>query len=180
MQVGRPWWRCVTIDSAGVPKGGRFGRVAWFAEQVKRYGLTLCWSRLHGCFGLMSRRAPGKWTWHMHFRQGGVGSDITPLTREVLGLILWMRRQTKGRTVAETQGMLAQIEADEKARVQAEYDELGEHTTQEAVEETWLERGYRTPIVMPLPKKVELYPRAARRRAQRARRKLIVTPGEVN
>lgn len=61
-RVGPEQWHCVSIDSAGVPHGGRFGHVDDFARKASQHGLTLCWSRFHNRFGLVTRRGT-RWTW---------------------------------------------------------------------------------------------------------------------
>ena len=66
MRAGYPHWRCVTSDTAGVPTGGRYGRVRYFERRLNRVGLKLAWSRLHCGFGVYSQQGPGQYIWHMN------------------------------------------------------------------------------------------------------------------
>lgn len=54
--AGYEHWHMVTPDTAGVPHGGPFGDVDGFAAKAAEAGLLVCWSRMHNCFGLYSKR----------------------------------------------------------------------------------------------------------------------------
>ena len=88
MRIGPEHWMCVTPDTSGVPTGGRWGNPEWFGKQMKKIGLTLCWSRMHGNFGIMRMIAPGRWVWQMHCRRGGAGTDPVPLGGELLKFVV--------------------------------------------------------------------------------------------
>ena len=59
MRIGDTEWQWVSLDSAGVPHGGPYGNVEWFAEQVRKIGLDLAWSRMYRAFFLYRKRRDG-------------------------------------------------------------------------------------------------------------------------
>jgi hypothetical protein len=88
MRVGPDHWNAVSIDSAGVPHGGRWGYVDWFAKRLKHYGLTLCWQRSWGCFAVV-RNNGGRWTWLRHCSVGGAANRPWRLGYHSLALLLY-------------------------------------------------------------------------------------------
>ena len=59
MLVGRKRWKLVSIDTAGVPQGGAYGKVRWFSENAKKHGLYIGWSRAVRWFVVFSKRGSG-------------------------------------------------------------------------------------------------------------------------
>lgn len=86
MRIGPSHWRWVSIDSAGVPHGGPYGRVRDWANVLSRHGLTVGWSRLHRCFGVCSHRGK-RWVCHMLLQRTSGGP--IPFTRKLINLLLY-------------------------------------------------------------------------------------------
>jgi len=111
-RVGPDNWNCVSIDSAGVPRGGRYGRPAWFAQKLKRYGLSLCWSRSWNSFALV-RKKGGRWTFLRHLANGGMANHPWRLGPNALALILY----TWNRFGEQTPAMIAHMEQEAQKRL---------------------------------------------------------------
>jgi len=65
-RVGPERFWCVSLDTAGVPHGGRYGDVAEFDAFCRGCGLTLAWNRFKGRFAVLSRRGQ-RWTYQLDF-----------------------------------------------------------------------------------------------------------------
>lgn len=151
MQIGPRHWRWVSTDSTGVPHGGPYGSVDWFADKARRHGLHLAWSRLRQCFALYTRRGPERVICQKLLARDDNYAAI-PLNAEVLSLILniweWNSRLSK-RTIEES---MRQISADEKYRLAVERQKMFEELEKPIMDAAYLKTGQRTPNIMVLPK----------------------------
>ena len=115
----------VSTDTAGVPKGGPYGNVAWFEEEAKNHGLGLAWSRIWNCFALYTQPGPCRIVGQDLCMRKDNGKPI-PLCRDYLNLILWLwdhaEKQTHETVAASLNRMRAKKKAceDEERRVFAE------------------------------------------------------------
>lgn len=177
MRIGRPWWNIVDVDAPGVPRGMRWGDVEQFRDCCEQEGLVLGWSLPWRNFVILQRPAPAKFVFLMHCRQGGIESDVIPLTRDYWDAIMYLWSRMKNVPASHTIGVLGAIEKQRKEEsVRAMLAEQ-EATREDVMESLWLERGYRTPKVAALPKKVvPKTKRARRRKVLRGRRRKLVLP----
>ena len=84
MMVGPPGWRAVSIDAAGVPTGGAYGSVRWFAAECERVHLKVAWSRLHEAFIIYSELGPTKLVCQYLCQRNGRPIPLSPD-------LLWVR-----------------------------------------------------------------------------------------
>lgn len=184
MRIGPEHWRTVTPDTAGVPTGGRWGNPGWFGRRLKQAGLTLCWSRLHGDFGIIRHVGAGKWTWQMHCRKGGPGSDPIPLGGELLKFVLSLWNEAKNQTADDMMRQIRQAEAEHRQRQQEEQNRYLAGAMPEAVDYMELARGHRSArIIVPLssmgkPVGLRRDFHARQRARVRTRRRAILTQGD--
>lgn len=152
MRIGPEHWHCVSLDTAGVPHGGRYGRVEWVAQRMARHGLTLCWQSRDHRFGVASRRG-GQWIWQCLLTKGFTPQgDPLYLNDEVLFLLLhWWG---KYKTLAP-EAVIAQMNYDRdayrKRLVNERYAMLSD-TRKDRISKTQLLTGRRGPKVFSAPK----------------------------
>jgi len=175
MRIGLPEWQCVSVDSAGVPSGGKWGRPDWFAKKLKAVGLTLVWSRLHKNFGIARRAAPGRYIWQMHCCKGGAGSTPIPLGRELLRWVLTMWNEAKRRDTGEINRKIAANKAKEKYDAMVAEATFHQDSRKEVENYVDFHQGYRSPRVT-----VALGEKAQRARQKRLRRRQIIATVGAN
>jgi len=115
MIAGYPHWRCVTTESAGVPTGGKYGRVRWFEAELNRMGLKLAWSRMYCAFGIYSQRGPGRYVWQMNLWNFDWGKRRTTpklLEESLLFLVLYAWRRHCQMSSATIKESLQQMSRD--------------------------------------------------------------------
>jgi len=159
MRIGNPEWQLVSLDTAGVPHGGPFGRVGDFVEQAKKRSLYVAWSRLWKCFVIYTKMRR-KVVFQMLCRKPGSGAPIA-LGRGFLWYLCYLRDHfcrlgDKNLMEANNSIVEAQREIRRKAS-EAARDEIYPMRN-DIIRATALRRGQRGPRVMSMPKgKVRLW-----------------------
>ena len=90
--IGHPDDGLITIDSPGIPMGGKYGDPIGFAKRAKKHGLLLAWSVLWDCFVCYTQTPDGMVRVQWLFNRNG-GLDIQPIRDEHLDVFLFMREQ---------------------------------------------------------------------------------------
>jgi len=141
----------VSIDSAGVPHGGRYGKPDWFARELEKKGLMLCWSRPFRCFSLVRRRG-GRWTFLRHLVKGGIGSAPWRLDRRALWLILYMWNRFGEEITSAVQAMTDRVRRDEVRRKYHDTQERIEAMRKPTIEAWRYDTGRQAPKILSLPR----------------------------
>lgn len=149
MRAGPEHWHLVTLDTAGVPHGGRYGDVAWFADAAAAEGLRLGWNRLWRCFGVYSVRRRK----HYFELLCKKGNDPIPLSRHLLSMLVAVRRFASRQTEGTICGWIAakereRREALERERMRGLYERLADHARESLIRRRILTRK----VYFPAPK----------------------------
>ena len=92
MRIGPERWLWVSIDSVGVPTGGKYGQPRLLAEMIEPLGLELAWSWLYKCFTLYEVRSDQRIIDHFHFRRP-IGLTTIPVTPFWFEVFRFMRER---------------------------------------------------------------------------------------
>ena len=143
MRVGPKRWWMVSIDSSGVPTGGRYGNVRRFARRAGRHGLKVCWSVLHHCFGIYTQEGPNTYTFQLLWRDAQT-NEAKPLSDKLLWylLYLWNQKCREGSRILE-QAYKGVIEKRNQEIAKAKYEAMTRHA-REVGREARIQSGKRT------------------------------------
>ncbi len=148
MRIGPDRWYWVSIDSVGVPTGGKYGQPRLLAEMIEPLGLKLAWSWLHKCFTLYEVRPDQRILDHFHFRRPDDRTTI-PVTPFWFEVFRFMRERWGSAEMRKAIPMQAAKE-DYEARLEQEAEmEAMRGPVMDGVE---LDMGLRTPkaqIIVP-------------------------------
>jgi len=152
MRIGPENWHWLTIDTAGVPSGGKYGDVRQFAELIAAEGWKLAWNQLWKHFVMYEELPDGSLVPHMHFVNWATGAVI-PVREAHVGVFRHMREKHADKATVE---MAIKAELDGPARRAREMAEAEraerEARRPEIIRATDLSLGLSTPrmqIIVP-------------------------------
>lgn len=150
MRVGPESYCWQDIASAGVPRGGQFGRPSAMAKRLRRHGMYLAWSWTWKCFDVYTRARSGKLT--MQWRCWKQGRPL-PLTDEFVDLMIYLKRDMVAHRSNESMAkFFNQQQAELKYEQMVEQRKYTEMMRNDVLHATDLATGARTPatsIIVP-------------------------------
>lgn len=90
MRIGPEWWHWVSIDTPGVPTGGKYGDARRFEQKIAPHGLKLAWKQDYDCFVMYEVRPNEEYVPHVTFLDWETMEPI-PLRDEQIRVFLAMR-----------------------------------------------------------------------------------------
>lgn len=149
MRIGPEIWHWVSINTAGVPTGGvRYGNVRRFIQSIARYGWKLAWHDIWKCFILYTqegRTITPQWWFFNHRTQVPV-----PVSDEWVRILRYLQVNRPDAPTMER--AFQQVEAQTRCEEAQERERELDDGMPEAVDESLLNLGLRTPrlsLVMP-------------------------------
>ncbi len=139
----------VTLNSPGVPSGGRYGDPRGFAKRGARYGFKLAWDTLWERFFMYSVDRDGVIIPHWPFSKDG-GLTPQPITDEHLAVFIDLQQRYPG--IKKTKERLHQMETEEKAKAQRAAKEEYDAIEDEVMRKVDLKMRLKTPntsIIVP-------------------------------
>ncbi len=138
----------VSLDTAGVPQGGRYGDVRRFSSRAARYGIHVGWSRAREAFIVYTRRGRKFICQQLCVRPDGEPVPLGEAYLQVLrhlrdkfakctgsAINEWIRRQKREQTEATLHQMSSQRRDMAK----------------DVMNEMWREKGYETRPLISIP-----------------------------
>ncbi len=144
MVIGPERWRWVSIDTPGVPTGGKYGNVEEFVKLIEPHGWKLAWSKVWNCFCLYEERPDGTIADLMHFVYPN-GEPI-PLSPDWIDVFKFLREEYAG---TDFMTALAQLDAEMQYEANREYERQMAETLPEAQRAWELDHGAARRIVVP-------------------------------
>ena len=142
MRIGPENWHWVSIDSIGVPTGGRYGHPEQVAREIEPLGYHLAWSQLFHAFVLYSvgtdHRIRCEWTFYN-------AKDLIPIPvlPEWITILQHMKEHAAGENVTD---FLLKLEADVKYQQACDEEAETQAMANDVMQATELDLG-RTPTV---------------------------------
>ncbi|KKM07840.1 hypothetical protein LCGC14_1729880 [marine sediment metagenome] len=123
-RIGPDYWHWTTVDTPGVPTGGKYGDVDAFVKLIEPHGFKLAWSQIWDCFCLYEEVGTGKILDHWHF----IGRPTVPiaLDKDWLDVFLELRETAPRGTslIAEMAKVAAEQKYLDQCEEEAMYAEL--------------------------------------------------------
>jgi len=140
MRIGPEKWRWVSIDTIGVPTGGRYGHPEQVAKEIEPLGYQLAWSQLFGAFVLYTVGADQRIRHEFTFYNA---KDLIPIPvlPEWITILQAIKEDAVGRNVTD---FLLNLEADVKYQQACEDEADDEAMAHDVMQATELDMG-RTP-----------------------------------
>ena len=153
MRIGPARWRMVDLNTAGVPSGGKYGNVRWFAKKAARHGLKVGWCQIPKCFGIYTEDGPGRFTFQLQWRNQATG-EAKPLTSELLWLLIYIwdhHCRSTEKTIQQAYTDMARRAKEQEAK---ERYEIASATAGDVAKETAYMTGQATRPLISIPKLV--------------------------
>ncbi len=148
MRIGPEQWHWVSIDTVGVPTGGKYGDVQRFAAKIAPHGLKLAWKQQWDCFVMYEVRGD-EYIPHVTFKDWSTMKPI-PVRDEHIRTFLAMRKLYPTQPTIEF--AMKQHDAKLKYEKQVEMRQAREDRREALMRATDLSMGFVTPralIVVP-------------------------------
>jgi len=142
MRIGPEKWRWVSIDTLGVPSGGRYGHPAQVAREVEPLGYKLAWSQRFNAFVLYSVGADQRIRCEFTFYNAKDMIPI-PVLPEWITILQHMKEHAVGENVTD---FLLKLEAEVKYQQVCEDEAEDEAMANDVMQATELDMG-RTPTL---------------------------------
>jgi len=144
VRIGPESYHWHDIRSAGVPRGGRFGRPRAIAKKLKRFGIFVAWSDIGRCFDIYTKSPGGRLVSQWRCLRG---VDPLPLTDGFAELMIFLKHeQGKAKSVASMMAFYKQQQAKRAYEAESQKRKIRDELKREAIRAAQIRMRERTPM----------------------------------